>query len=383
MKAAVKALLFERKRARYAAAAVAGGLVPGKRRRVGPARARRRRPARAARPTTGSRCDPAWRASAAPTWPRSTARRRATSSRSSRSRSRPATRSSATSTTARRVVLDPVLACAARGIDPPCAACARGDASNHCERIAFGHLEPGLQTGFCADTGGGWSTALVAHASQLLAGARRRVRRGRRDGRADRLRGARGRAWSRHSADSVAVIGAGTLGLLTIAALRRLGAAHRRLVVTAKHPEQQRLARELGADQVVGAGRARRASCARSTGSLPDRRHPAHRRRRRGRRLRRVAPTRSPRRCRSSAPGGDVRAGRHARPRCSSTSPPLWHRETALARLLRLHAATTSPPRFELVRRRRPRPPRHRHLSARPLPRTRSSTPPTPAAAAP
>ena len=66
----------------------------------------------------------------------------------------------------RRVVLEPVLGCVARGIDPPCPACARGDLGN-CERLAFGHLEPGLQSGFCADTGGGWSTFMVAHESQL------------------------------------------------------------------------------------------------------------------------------------------------------------------------------------------------------------------------
>ena len=52
-------------------------------------------------------------------------------------------------------------------IDPPCPACAEGRTGD-CERVAFGHLRPGLQTGFCADTGGGWSAAgLVAHPSQL------------------------------------------------------------------------------------------------------------------------------------------------------------------------------------------------------------------------
>ena len=39
-----------------------------------------------------------------------------------------------------------------------------------CGNVTFGDLSPGLQTGFCTDTGGGWSTAaLVAHASQLHA----------------------------------------------------------------------------------------------------------------------------------------------------------------------------------------------------------------------
>ena len=68
-----------------------------------------------------------------------------------------------------RVVLQPVLGCAARGIHPFCAACAAGQVGN-CARVAFGHIKPGLQTGFCADTGGGWSTTgLVAHSSQLFA----------------------------------------------------------------------------------------------------------------------------------------------------------------------------------------------------------------------
>src|SRR3954467_14428219 len=65
-----------------------------------------------------------------------------------------------------RVVLEPVLACAARGIEPPCPACTAGD-NGTCQRIAFGPLAPGLQTGYCKDTGGGWSTAFVGHTSQL------------------------------------------------------------------------------------------------------------------------------------------------------------------------------------------------------------------------
>src|ERR1700754_3464486 len=64
-----------------------------------------------------------------------------------------------------RVVVDPVLTCAARGVEP-CDACATG-ATNRCSRITVGHLAPGLQTGFCKDTGGGWGQQLVAHRSQL------------------------------------------------------------------------------------------------------------------------------------------------------------------------------------------------------------------------
>ena len=66
-----------------------------------------------------------------------------------------------------RVVIDPVLTCAARGVEP-CDACADG-ATNRCSRITVGHLAPGLQTGFCADTGGGWGEVLTAHRSQLHA----------------------------------------------------------------------------------------------------------------------------------------------------------------------------------------------------------------------
>src|ERR1700754_705236 len=62
-----------------------------------------------------------------------------------------------------RVVVDPVLTCAARGVEA-CEACAAGQ-TNRCERITVGHLSPGLQTGFCKDTGGGWGQPLAAHRS--------------------------------------------------------------------------------------------------------------------------------------------------------------------------------------------------------------------------
>jgi threonine dehydrogenase-like Zn-dependent dehydrogenase len=149
-----------------------------------------------------------------------------------------------------RVVLIPVLSCVVRGIEPPCDSCRQG-LVNHCERIAFGHLEPGLQTGYCADTGGGWSTRFVAHASQLLAVP---------DEVSDEAAVmVEPTACAVHAARmvaalaprTVAVIGSGTLGLLTTASLRHLGAALGGLVVTAKHPEQKRLAQQLGADRVV------------------------------------------------------------------------------------------------------------------------------------
>ncbi|MEO6987732.1 MAG: zinc-binding dehydrogenase [Aquihabitans sp.] len=149
-----------------------------------------------------------------------------------------------------RAVLIPVLSCVTRGISPMCSACEAGR-TNHCGRIAFGHLEPGLQTGFCETTGGGWSTEMVAHPSQILP-----VPEGLSDEaavmveptacavHAARMVAARG------THNTVAVIGSGTLGLLTIAALRAeasIGA----LVATGKYPHQKTMATDLGADQVA------------------------------------------------------------------------------------------------------------------------------------
>jgi threonine dehydrogenase-like Zn-dependent dehydrogenase len=147
-----------------------------------------------------------------------------------------------------RVVLAPVLNCAARGV-APCAGCS-ADRPTRCDNVTSGHLSPGLQTGYCADTGGGWSSELRAHGSQLfavptdmpdevavliepLACAIHAARR------AEVLPGER-----------VLVIGAGAIGLLTLLALRSLTPAGE-LLVAAKHAKQQDLARRFGAGSVV------------------------------------------------------------------------------------------------------------------------------------
>ena len=155
-----------------------------------------------------------------------------------------------------RVVLQPVLGCAARGIDPPCPACRAGQVGN-CGYLAFGHLRPGLQTGFCADTGGGWSTAgLVAHTSQLYA-----VPDEMSDADAVTVEPVACAVHSVLSAplaegDVVAVLGAGTVGLLVTAALSHLAGGRRcpppsALLVGARYAHQQRLARELGATEAL------------------------------------------------------------------------------------------------------------------------------------
>lgn len=165
-----------------------------------------------------------------------------------------------------RVVLQPVLGCAARGIDPVCARCAKGQVGQ-CLNITFGHLEPGLQTGYCADTGGGWSVALTAHESQL-----HRVPDALSDEAAVMVEptacAIRGAGKVPSGTKVVAVIGAGTLGLATIAALRHLpGALPDTVIAAAKHPDQRSLARSLGADLVVEPHELARA-VRRTTGSM-------------------------------------------------------------------------------------------------------------------
>ncbi len=154
-----------------------------------------------------------------------------------------------------RVVIDPVLSCAARGVEP-CIACTTG-ATNRCDRITVGHLSPGLQTGFCADTGGGWGEQLVAHRSQLhpipdslgeeqavliepMACAVHTALR------ADVPRGAH-----------VLISGAGAVGLLTTLALRELTNAGP-ITVVAKHGHQRDLARQFGATDVLAPREVRR-----------------------------------------------------------------------------------------------------------------------------
>ncbi len=147
-----------------------------------------------------------------------------------------------------RVVIDPVLTCAARGVDP-CEACSTG-ATNRCGRITVGHLSPGLQTGFCKDTGGGWGQQLSAHRSQL-----RPVPEGYSDEQAILIEPV---ACAVHTAltaqvgpnDRVLVSGAGSVGLFTTLALRNLTSAGE-IIVVAKHGHQRELAHEFGATEVV------------------------------------------------------------------------------------------------------------------------------------
>lgn len=155
-----------------------------------------------------------------------------------------------------RVVLDPVLACAARGL-APCPSCASGRA-NLCGHVTVGHVSPGLQTGFCRDTGGGWGEQLVAHRSQLHA-----VPDGLDDERAVLVEPLAcavqlARRAKVAPGDRVLVSGAGAVGLFATLALRELTDAGR-ITVIAKHPRQGDLARAFGATDVASPDEAMRA----------------------------------------------------------------------------------------------------------------------------
>jgi len=148
-----------------------------------------------------------------------------------------------------RVVLEPVLGPETRGEVPAWPGAAQADGNDY-GHLVSGDLEPGLQTGSCASTGGGWSEIFAAHSSQLhevadelsdeaavmieptAAGVHAVLRGNVPDG------------------GTVAVIGAGTMGLTAIAALRKFTNADA-IVVAARYPHQHKAARLLGADLTV------------------------------------------------------------------------------------------------------------------------------------
>ncbi len=149
-----------------------------------------------------------------------------------------------------RVVIEPALGCAVRGVEPMCEFCASGRYAL-CVNVAKGDISPGIQTGFCNSTGGGWSEGtLVAHPSQL-----HRVP----DSLSDEAAVAvEPLACAVHAAlkaapkmdETALVIGAGSVGLFTVAAARQLTEAGR-IICVAKHERQRKEALRLGADEVV------------------------------------------------------------------------------------------------------------------------------------
>ena len=164
-----------------------------------------------------------------------------------------------------RIAIEPVLSCEIRGIEPACHQCQQGHFAN-CENITQGNISAGIQTGYCRDTGGGWSPYFLAHKSQI-----HRVPDTLSDENAVLLEPF---ACALHGVlkanlrneDQVLVIGAGTVGLLTVAAIRAIGKQNRILIV-AKYPHQRQLARELGADEILPSDRSLYTNFCRMTGA--------------------------------------------------------------------------------------------------------------------
>ena len=358
------------------------------------ARAGRDRRARSCRVRAGCGSGPGWRGSAARTSRHWTVAAPATSSTSSASPSFPATRSSATPraghwpagessssrcSVVRRARHQPAV--------PDCARRAQ-------RRLRADRLRP--PASWTADR------VLRRHRRGLVRRARR--------AREPAARGSRSTSptkppsWSSRqrarctpraqptspAASGSIVLGAGTLGLCVIAALRALclpGA----LVAVAKHPHQRTLARELGADQVVVPGESseppRRLSGSLALESARRGDRPAHRRRRPRLRLRRKLASSLDQCLDVVRPGGRDRARRHAGRRAGRPRSALAARDRAARRLRLRHRGPAGGAPADLR-------PRHGARRARPTssvssrPATRSSdtrrpcaTPPPPDAA--
>ncbi|UOE75865.1 zinc-dependent alcohol dehydrogenase [Parageobacillus thermoglucosidasius] len=148
-----------------------------------------------------------------------------------------------------RVVIDPILSCITRGIADPCPNCRRGD-YNLCHFMTEGVISPGLLIGACRDTGGSWGAYLVAHKSQVL----------KLPDNVNDLNGVLVEPFScaLHAVlrnppkkdDTVLVIGAGTIGICVVAAIKALEFPCR-IVVLAKHDFQAQLASHYGADEII------------------------------------------------------------------------------------------------------------------------------------
>jgi threonine dehydrogenase-like Zn-dependent dehydrogenase len=147
-----------------------------------------------------------------------------------------------------RVVLNPWLACAARGVDPACPACRDGDFSL-CWNFTSGPLAKGLHTGTSSDATGGYAELMPAHSSMLF-----KVPEGLDDRRAvlaDPFAVSL-HSVTRHpppSGGRVLVWGAGALGCAAVAALRCLH-PDVEVGVVARFDAQADLARDLGAHAV-------------------------------------------------------------------------------------------------------------------------------------
>jgi threonine dehydrogenase-like Zn-dependent dehydrogenase len=145
-----------------------------------------------------------------------------------------------------RVLLNPWLSCAPRGLEP-CAWCRRGDLAQ-CLNFTRGTIAPGIHHGNSRQATGGFAPLLPAHESQCIP-----IPDAIPDETAvlgDPFSVALHAVLQHPPGASALVYGCGTLGLLAIATLRALFPATQVLAV-ARFAHQARLARAFGAERVL------------------------------------------------------------------------------------------------------------------------------------
>ncbi len=148
-----------------------------------------------------------------------------------------------------RVAIDPAIPCAARGIDPACRMCAAGHASC-CFELGSRVMTPGMSIGYTQGLGGGWADQVLGHRSMLhripdtvpdsIASLHEPV--------SVAVHGLLRKP--PHDGDPVLVVGAGIIGLATVAAVRALFPSCE-VTITARHQHQGDAARTVGAHHVV------------------------------------------------------------------------------------------------------------------------------------
>lgn len=146
-----------------------------------------------------------------------------------------------------RVVLNPWLSCAPRGLSP-CEECSAGELSQ-CLRFTEGGLDKGIHTGNCATASGAFAPLFPAHESQCFVVP---------DGVGDEAAvladpfSVSLHAIVRHppKGGTALVYGAGTLGLLSVAILRHLH-PDTHVIAVARYPHQAEQARAFGAQDVL------------------------------------------------------------------------------------------------------------------------------------
>ncbi|MGH7960578.1 MAG: zinc-dependent alcohol dehydrogenase, partial [Candidatus Binatia bacterium] len=150
-----------------------------------------------------------------------------------------------------RVSINPTLGCRERGFTVLCLQCRHGN-PGICERRAEGILSPAIILGTCRETGGGWGEYFVAPSHRCFPLP-------------DKIDDDEASMLEPFSVclravlnnpprkkERVVVMGAGTIGLMNVAALKAVEPSCR-IACVAKYPFQAEMASALGAEHVINA----------------------------------------------------------------------------------------------------------------------------------